>query len=122
MCRVLIVEDEEKLAAFVAKGFRRHGFIPTVVTDGEQALRLTQTNTYDVILLDLGLPLKDGWAVLRELRARGDNHPVVVMTAFSDRRQDVLAAGANGYIPKPFRFRDLLTMVHGFADGCVEAA
>ncbi len=111
MCQILIVEDEERLAAFVAKGFRKHGFTATVVTDGNQALEYSQVNTYDAILLDLGLPVKDGWAVLKELRDRGDLSPVIVMTALSDLRQAALAAKANDYLQKPFRFNDLLTAV-----------
>lgn len=111
MRQILIVEDERNLATFVAKGFRKYGFTPTVVTDGEQALQAAQENFYDVILLDLGLPIKDGWEVLKELRARGDQHPVIVVTALSDLRQEALAAGANDYVPKPFRFMDLLAAV-----------
>ncbi len=111
MCQILIVEDEEKLAAFVAKGFRKYGFTVTVVTNGEQALEVSQTNAYDAILLDLGLPVKDGWMVLKELRDRGNASPVIVMTALSDLRQAVLAAKANDYLQKPFRFKDLLAAV-----------
>lgn len=111
MYQILIVEDEEKLAAFVAKGFRKYGFVPTVVNDGEQALAASQSNRYDAILLDLGLPVKDGWTVLKELRDRGDLSPVIVMTALSDVSQSVLSAKANDYLQKPFRFKTLLASV-----------
>jgi len=111
MSKILIVEDERRLAAFVEKGFRKYNFSTTVVSDGEQALQATRTGCYDVILLDLGLPVKDGWAVLRELRSQGAALPVVVMTALSDLKREVLAAGANDYIPKPFRFKELLVVV-----------
>ena len=111
MSKILIVEDEQRLAAFVEKGFRKHHFSTTVVGDGEQALQATRTGCYDIILLDLGLPVKDGWAVIEELRSQGTALPVVVMTALSDLKQEVLAAGANDYIPKPFRFKDLLAAV-----------
>ncbi|MEM8805627.1 MAG: response regulator transcription factor [Cyanobacteria bacterium P01_G01_bin.38] len=111
MCQILIIEDEENLAAFMVKGFRKYGFTPTVVSDGEQALQATQESVYDVILLDIGLPVKNGWDVLRELRARGDERPVIVVTAVSDLRKQALAAGANDYVPKPFRFMDLLAVV-----------
>ncbi|MEO0457539.1 MAG: response regulator [Cyanobacteria bacterium P01_A01_bin.114] len=117
MHQILIIEDEKRLAAFLAKGFRKNGFIPTIVTDGEEALQATQENTYDVILLDLGLPIKDGWEVLTELRARGDKRPVIVVTALSDLRQEALAAGANDYVPKPFRFADLLSVVEEQLEG-----
>ena len=111
MYQILIVEDEEKLAAFVAKGFKKYGFSPTVVNDGEQALRASQKNHYDAILLDLGLPVKDGWTVLKELRDHGDLSPVIVMTALSDVNQSVLLAQANDYLQKPFRFKALLESV-----------
>lgn len=111
MYHVLIVEDERKLAAFVAKGFKKYGFRTTVVADGEQALQATEAQAFDVILLDLGLPVKDGWTVLKTLRDRGDKRPVIIVTALSDLRQEALAAGANDYVPKPFRFMDLLAAV-----------
>ena len=111
MHQILIVEDEQKLAAFVAKGCQKYGYNTTVVNDGEQALQAAQAHIHDVILLDLGLPIKDGWTVLKELRDRGDDRPVIVVTAMNDLRQKVLAAGANDYVPKPFRFMDLLAAV-----------
>lgn len=111
MCQILIVEDEEKLAAFVAKGFRKYGYTATVVTDGEQALVASQEKHYDAIVLDLGLPVKDGWTVLKELRDRGDASPIIVMTARSDVDHSVLAAQANDYLQKPFRFKTLLESV-----------
>ncbi len=110
MYKILIVEDEEKLSAFIVKGFQKHGFSATVAADGEQALEISQMDTYDAILLDLGLPGKDGWAVLKELRDRGDFPPIIVMTALSDLHQAVLAARANDYLQKPFRFSELLAM------------
>lgn len=111
MYQILIVEDEEKLAAFVAKGFRKNGFMPTVVTDGEQALTASKETHYDAILLDLGLPVKDGWTVLKELRDRGDSSPIIVMTALSDVSESVLSAQANDCLQKPFRFKALLAAV-----------
>ncbi|MEA5466833.1 response regulator transcription factor [Leptothoe sp. PORK10 BA2] len=111
MYQILIVEDEIHLAAFVAKGFRKHGYIPTVVNDGAQALVALEDKHYDAVLLDLGLPVKDGWTVLRELRERGDTPPVIVMTALNDVSQAVLAAKANDFLQKPFRFKMLLESV-----------
>ena len=111
MNNILIVEDEEKLAAFIAKGFTKYGFTTTIVADGAQALQASETNTYDAILLDLGLPVKDGWTVLKELRARDDRSPVIVMTARSECRSDALSRQANDYIQKPFRFSELLKRV-----------
>ncbi len=122
MYQILIVEDEEKLAAFVAKGLRKNGFIPTVVADGEQALTVSKENHYDAILLDLGLPVKDGWTVLRELRDRGDSAPIIVMTALSDVNESVLSAQANDYLQKPFRFKALLRSVQNQIQATSSAA
>ena len=111
MYEVLIVEDEKNLASFVDKGLRKYGFITAIAADGEQAIAASKTHRYDAILLDLGLPVKDGWTVLKELRDRGDRSPVIVMTAMSDLRQEALAAQANDYLQKPFRVKELLSAV-----------
>ena len=111
MNSILIVEDEDRLAAFVAKGFKKYGYSTVVATDGEQALEISRSTTYDAILLDLGLPKKDGWTVLKELRDRGDRSPVIIMTARSESRQTAVAALANDYLQKPFRFKELLEVV-----------
>ncbi|MEM8503967.1 MAG: response regulator [Cyanobacteria bacterium P01_D01_bin.1] len=111
MSNVLIVEDEDKLAAFVARGFKKYGFTTAVATDGAQALQMSQTNAYDAIVLDLGLPIKDGWSVLKEIRSRGDCVPVIITTAQSECRQAAIAARANDYLQKPFRFQQLLEIV-----------
>ena len=112
MEKILIVEDEQKIAEFIEKGFRINGFSTRVVSDGEQALKATQTETYDIILLDLTLPIKDGWTVLKELRGQGDKIPVIVVTAVDDPWQKARASGANDCIVKPFRFKALLDAVH----------
>jgi len=111
MIRILIVEDEANLASFIVKGLKKQGFGITLAADGNQALEAAKTHTYDVILLDLGLPVKDGWTVLKALRDRGDFSPVIVMSAMSDLRQQVLAEQANDYLPKPFRFKALLAAI-----------
>ena len=113
MNRILIVEDEARLAAFVEKGLRRSGFKTTIAEDGEQAIRQAESGDFDLVLLDLGLPIKDGWTVLRELRDKGKAYPVIVVTAHSDDRNKgaVMKAGANDYVTKPFRFKDLLSRV-----------
>jgi DNA-binding response OmpR family regulator len=112
MCNILIAEDESRLAAFLEKGFRKHGLSSQVVSNGEQALQVTQLANYDVIVLDLGLPIKDGWQVLKELRSRGNPaQTVIVVTAQVDVEELVLKAGANDFIAKPFRFADLLHKV-----------
>ena len=115
MSQILIVEDEARLAAFVEKGLRKSGFKTLVAADGEQAIELAQFGKFDLLLLDLGLPIKDGWQVMRELRSRGEVLPIIIMTACDDDRSRAAAlqAGANDYITKPFLFNDLL--------GCIQA-
>ncbi len=112
MYHILIVEDEVRLAAFIEKGLRKQGFSTRVAVDGQQAVDFASTHDFSVLLLDLGLPIKDGWSVLRELRQQGRKMPIIVITALnSDNRQTALAAGANDYLTKPFRFNDLLEKI-----------
>ena len=112
MSRILIVEDEKRIAIFLEKGLQRSGFSTTIASDGEQALQVMQQEAYDAILLDLGLPVKDGWAVLRELRNQGDKCPVILVTAVQASRKAALLAGANDCVAKPFRFKELLTAIN----------
>lgn len=116
MNRILIAEDEARLAAFLEKGLRQYGYETIVAEDGCQALAVTQTEEIKLLLLDLGLPIKDGWAVLEELRSQGEKFPIIVVTAFSDdkSRAVALAAGATDYMTKPFRFSDLLAKVQAY--------
>ncbi|NJK40244.1 MAG: response regulator transcription factor [Acaryochloridaceae cyanobacterium SU_2_1] len=111
MCLILIVEDEARLAAFVEKGLRQNGFNTRVIGDGEQALKEARSQPFDLMILDLGLPKVNGWGVLQELKRLGNVQPVIVMTAETDARKVALEAGAQDYIPKPFRFQDLLTAI-----------
>jgi two-component system, OmpR family, response regulator QseB len=113
MNRILIAEDEPRIASFLEKGLRANGFTTTVVEDGNAAMSLVQNEEFDLLILDLGLPGKDGWAVLEELRGQGQQLPVIVLTARDDVRDTVAAleAGANDYITKPFRFEELLARV-----------
>jgi two-component system, OmpR family, copper resistance phosphate regulon response regulator CusR len=110
---ILIAEDEQRLAAFVEKGLKQNGFETIVAGDGVQALTAIEQQPVDLLLLDLGLPIKDGWAVLRETRAQNPDLPIIVVTAMTDERdrQRVFAAGANDYLPKPFKFSDLLAKI-----------
>ena len=111
MSKILIVEDEEHIASFIQKGLRKHQFMTAVATDGERALQAIEETAYDIMLLDLGLPVKDGWTVLKELRTQGNTLPVIVVTACAVTPQESLAAGANDHLLKPFRFKRLLTAV-----------
>ena len=111
MVRVFIVEDEPRLAAFVEKGLRQSGYCTQTATNGQEALKDALSQAFDLIILDLGLPQLDGWAVLRELRQQGNQTPVIILTAQTDVRQRVLTAGADAYLGKPFRFTELLASV-----------
>ncbi|MGX5657237.1 response regulator transcription factor [Geodermatophilus nigrescens] len=113
MSRVLIAEDEPRIAAFVEKGLRANGFATTVVGDGLSALDHARGGEFDLVVLDIGLPVLDGFAVLRALRAERNAVPVVVLTA-RDSVQDTVAGlegGADDYMAKPFRFEELLARV-----------
>lgn len=113
MSRILIAEDEARLAAFVDKGLRKYGFSTAIAEDGEQAIQMAASGEFTLLLLDLGLPLKDGWTVLRELRSRGTAFPIIIVTALAGEgnRTAALQHGANDYLTKPFRFNDLLELV-----------
>ncbi len=113
MKRVLIAEDEVRVAAFLEKGLQKNGFVTAIAEDGQQALQMAITGDYELLLLDLRLPLKDGLTILDELRAQGKKLPVIVVTALNDQRtrRAVFLKGANDYVTKPFQFQDLLTRV-----------
>ncbi|MET0974369.1 MAG: response regulator transcription factor [Leifsonia sp.] len=113
MSRILIAEDEERIAAFVDKGLTAAGFEVSVVSDGLAALSAARTGDFDLLLLDIGLPRLDGFDVLRMLRAEGVGVAVIILTA-RDSGVDTVAGlegGANDYISKPFRFDELLARI-----------
>lgn len=116
MNRVLIAEDEERLAAFMEKGLRKNGFATVVASDGQEALQKLSNGEFELLLLDLGLPIKDGWTVLQELRSQDRDLPVIIVTALVDDRDrtTALKLGANDYVTKPFRFGDLLEKVKSY--------
>jgi DNA-binding response OmpR family regulator len=111
--RILIAEDEERLASFLEKGLRSNGFMTQVVGDGVGASVLAQRDDFDLLILDLGLPGLDGMTVLRELRRTGKRVPVIILTARDEPADKVegLEAGADDYIAKPFHFEELLARV-----------
>lgn len=113
MKRILIAEDEDRLASFLEKGLKKHGFTTAVAPDGNQAVLMAQSGDFDLLLLDLGLPVIDGWTVLKLLRSQADERPIIIVTARADEkdRLTALAYGANDYVIKPFRFVDLLARV-----------
>ncbi|TFC30651.1 response regulator transcription factor [Cryobacterium sp. TMT1-3] len=113
MSRILIAEDEDRIASFVEKGLVAAGFATVVVGTGADALDYAITGGFDLLILDIGLPGIDGYEVLRQLRADGSELPVIVLTA-RDSADDTLASlegGANDYMSKPFRFDELLARV-----------
>ncbi|BAZ10713.1 two-component response regulator [Calothrix sp. NIES-4071] len=113
MNRILIAEDEPRIAAFIEKGLRSHGFTTSVATDAQSAADMANGSAFDLLILDLGLPGKDGLKVLEELRGQGEKLPVIILTARDDIQDKVAGfeAGADDYITKPFRFEELLVRV-----------
>ena len=113
MNRILIVEDEPRVASFLEKGLRSHGFVTTVVDDGPTASALARDDAFDLLVLDIGLPGRDGFEVLRDIRRRKERLPVIILTARDDTADTVagLEGGADDYVPKPFRFEELLARV-----------
>ena len=113
MTRILIVEDEDRIASFVAKGLRAEGFAPDVVDDGHEAIDAVRTGRYDLVILDLGLPGLDGFSVLRMIRSERHELPVIILTARESIEDTVagLSSGADDYMRKPFAFDELLARV-----------
>lgn len=113
MKRILIIEDEERISAFVAKGLRSNGFTPTVVGDGLTGYDYALSGEFDLVVLDIGLPGMDGFTLLRRIRGEGSKVPVVILTARDSPTDTVagLEGGADDYVPKPFRFDELLARI-----------
>jgi heavy metal response regulator len=110
MMRILIVEDERQIAAFLERGLKEEGYAIDVVYNGTDALDWAAAVEYDGIVLDVMLPGRDGFSVLRELRARGSKTPVLMLTARDtvDDRVNGLDLGADDYLVKPFAFKELV--------------
>jgi DNA-binding response OmpR family regulator len=113
MNRVLIAEDEHRIASFLEKGLRSNGFTTTTVSDGEAAYQYARSGQFDLLILDIGLPTVDGFTVLRRLREGRVDIPVVILTARDSVRDTVagLESGADDYIAKPFAFEEVLARV-----------
>jgi len=111
--RILIVEDDRKVGAFLQKGLREEQYAVDVCRDGEEALEWASINSYDVIVLDIMLPKKDGFAVCRELRQKGVLTPILMLTAKDSVEDKVsgLTEGADDYLTKPFSFEELLARI-----------
>jgi DNA-binding response OmpR family regulator len=112
MARILIAEDDPLIGAFLEKGLRANGFSTFLADDGEKAQRLSLTDEFDLLILDMGLPGREGFHVLQEIRARGKTLPVLVLTGRRERDAAMcLEAGADDYMRKPFHFDELLARV-----------
>ncbi len=123
MSRILIVEDEPGIASFLEKGLTANGFVTTVATDGEQATAVARPGDFDLVILDLGLPGRDGFQVLSAIRRRSPSLPVIVLTARDGVEPTVesFERGADDYVRKPFRFEELLARVRARLRGASSA-
>jgi len=113
MSRILVAEDDPRIAGFIEKGLRAAAYTCLVVEDGASALLLARSGEFDMLILDIGLPTLNGFEVLAQLRGEGSRTPVIVLTA-SDSVSDTvygLESGANDYMTKPFQFAELLARI-----------
>jgi two-component system copper resistance phosphate regulon response regulator CusR len=111
--KILVVEDDRKVAGFVEQGLKEEGYVVDLAHDGEEATMLAHVNDYDVMLLDVMLPKKNGFQIATELRREGRNTPILMLTS-RDAAEDIvrgLDAGADDYLSKPFRFDELLARI-----------
>jgi DNA-binding response OmpR family regulator len=113
MSRILIAEDETRIASFLEKGLRAAGYTTRCVASGGAAAEAAWDAEFDLLILDLGLPDLDGYGVLRKLRANGQHMPVIILTARQSVEDAVagLDGGADDYVTKPFKFEELLARV-----------
>jgi len=111
--RILLIEDEKKTVAFLTKGLREGGFKVDIARDGETGLELARASKFDLLIVDVMVPKKDGWTVVAELRGAGISTPVIFLTARDSVRDRVkgLELGADDYLVKPFAFSELLARV-----------
>lgn len=111
--RILLIEDEKKTAAFLEKGLREAGFTVELARDGEKGLEMARGSAFDLLIVDVMLPKKDGWAVVSELRKSGTRTPILFLTARDDVSDRVkgLEMGGDDYLVKPFAFSELMARV-----------
>jgi two-component system OmpR family response regulator len=115
--RILVIEDDPTVGQYVKRGLEEHRWAVDLMTDGEEGERRASSEAYDLIILDMRLPGKGGQEVLRSLRAKGFERPVLVLTAQDavDAKVATLRAGADDYVTKPFAFEELLARVEALA-------
>jgi heavy metal response regulator len=111
--RILVVEDEKKIASFIERGLIEQCYSVDVAYDGNEGMYLAEINTYDLIVLDIMLPGKDGFAVCQELRKQNNDVPILMLTARDDVRDKIygLDSGADDYLTKPFAFGEFLARI-----------
>lgn len=111
--RILVVEDEKRIADFIARGLKEEHYVVDVAHDGEEGLYLAEINPYDLMIFDIMLPKQDGIAICRQLRAKKVNTPILMLTARAAVKDKVagLNSGADDYLTKPFSFEELLARV-----------
>src|SRR5258706_3086490 len=115
--RILVVEDEVKTASFIRKALQAEGFAVDVLHHGDQVLPSVETTNFDAVLLDIMLPGRDGLSILRQMRARKINSPVLLLTARGEvtERVEGLNAGADDYLAKPFAIAELVARVRALS-------
>ena len=115
--RILVIEDDPTVGQYVKRGLEEHRWAVDLTTDGEEGERRASSEAYDLVVLDMRLPGKSGLDVLRSLRAKGFERPVLVLTAQDavDAKVATLRAGADDYVTKPFAFEELLARVEALA-------
>ncbi|MDJ0687639.1 MAG: response regulator transcription factor [Xenococcaceae cyanobacterium MO_188.B32] len=114
MTSILIAEDEPRIASFIEKGLKAKGFTTAIASDATSVVPMVFNDSFDLLLLDLGLPEKDGLVVLEELRGQGADLPIIILTARDDINDKIagLEGGADDYITKPFRFEELVARIN----------
>ncbi len=125
MTRVLLVEDHEEIWDFLSRRLKRRGYDVILATDGQQAVDKARAERPDIILLDMNLPVLDGWTAARMIKSSVEaaGIPIIALTAhaMSGDREKTLAAGCDDYHPKPVDFSRLLTQIEGLAGSTVQA-
>ena len=115
--KVLVVEDEARIAGFIKKGLEEQGFLVEVCSDGDEGYQLASTQQYDAIVLDIMLPGRDGLSILQNLRKRANGVPVLLLTARTElgERVEGLNLGADDYMTKPFYIEELIARLHALS-------